>query len=107
MPFVGLEQHVVGDRERLAQRRGLVDHGQQALVRDHEQRVDLGAQLGQALVGLAQAPPALELERLRDHGHGERTAWRASRATTGPEPVPVPPPMPAVMNTMSASPPRR
>ena len=30
-------------------------------------------------------------------------AWRASRATTGAEPVPVPPPMPAVMNTMSAS----
>ena len=74
------------------------------VVRDRDQRVDLGLELLGGLLGDELAPVALEAERL---GHdADRQRARASlaiSATTGAAPEPVPPPRPAVMKTMSES----
>ena len=50
-----LAKHVVGDLEGLDHGRGPREHAQQALVGDHDQRVDLGAQRLDALLGLLGA----------------------------------------------------
>ena len=47
-----LAQHVVGDAERVHHRGALLEHRQQAVVGDHDQRVDVLGELGDALVGL-------------------------------------------------------
>ena len=49
-----------------------LDDLQQAVVRDHEQRVDLGRELLDALLGLLGALLALEAERPRDDADGQR-----------------------------------
>ena len=50
----------------------LVEHLEQAVVRDHDQRVARLAQRLHAVVGLLRAPRALELERRRHDADGER-----------------------------------
>ena len=67
-----LAEDVVGDPERLGHRRPLLDHLQQAVVLDHDQRVDAVAQVLDALLGLLRALAALERERLRDDADGQR-----------------------------------
>ena len=52
-----LQQHGVGDLERLHQRRAAVHDGEEALVGDGDERVHHRAQLGQARLGLL-LPPA-------------------------------------------------
>ena len=72
MPLVALSSTSSHTLNASVSERALVDHREQALVRDHDQRVDLGAQLVEPLFGLAHAAAALERERLGDHRHGER-----------------------------------
>src|SRR5918992_1986757 len=67
-----LAQHVVGHAERLDHRGLLVEHREQARVRDHDQRVDLAGELLHALAGLLAAPLALEREWLGDDAHRQR-----------------------------------
>ena len=67
-----LAQDVVGDLEGLDHRSLLVQHLEQAVVGDDDQRVDLGRQFLDALLGLAAAAAALEAERLGDDADGER-----------------------------------
>src|SRR5918997_1495195 len=67
-----LAQHVVRHAERLHHRGRLVQHRQQARVRDHDQRVDLAGELLDPQVGLLAAPRPLEGERLGDDAHRER-----------------------------------
>ena len=55
-----LAQHVVGDLEGLDDRGAPLDHLQQTVVRDDDQRVDLLAQALDAVLGLARAALALE-----------------------------------------------
>ena len=89
--------------ERLDDRRLLLDHLEQPVVLDHDQRVDALAELVDPGLGLLGALAALERERLRDDADGERAELAApSSATIGAAPVPVPPPSPAVTKTMSA-----
>ena len=99
-----LQQHVVRDRERVGQRRAPCPPP------------TAGARSGSRSACPPRRAVRRDPRRPGACGAGPRTAnglvttatvsapaWRASRATTGAEPVPVPPPMPAVMNTMSAS----
>src|SRR3954462_378447 len=72
-PLDALTQDVVGLAERLEDGRTALDDVEELLVRDDDQRVDDLAQAGDALVGLAHPLRALEVERLRDDAHGERT----------------------------------
>ena len=58
-----LAQDVVGLAERVEDRSAALDDRQQLLVRDDDERVDLLAQALDALLGLARALGALELER--------------------------------------------
>ena len=67
-----LAQDVVGDLEGLDHRGLLVEHLEQAVVGDDDQRVDLGGQLLDPLVGLVAAAAALEAERLGDDADGQR-----------------------------------
>ena len=59
-PLDALAQDVVGELERLGERRLLLDHLQQSVVLDHDQRVDLVGELVDADLGLLRAPPSLE-----------------------------------------------
>ena len=68
-----LAQHVVGDAEGVEHRGAAVEHLQQALVRDDDDRVDLGREALEAEVGRRLAARALEPERHRDDGDRERT----------------------------------
>ena len=72
-----LPQHVVGHAEGLFDRGLGIDHVEQALIGDGDQRVDRLAQPGDALLGRAAATGALEVEGLGDDADGER-AGRAS-----------------------------
>ena len=65
-------QHVVGDPERVEHRGRLVEHLEQPVVRDHDQRVAGLAQRRHAVVGLLRAPRALELERRRHDADRQR-----------------------------------
>ena len=60
-----LAKDVVGHLERVRERSLLLDHLEQAVVLDHDQRVDLLGELGDALLGLLPAAAALEAERPR------------------------------------------
>ena len=66
-----LEQHGVGDLERLHQRRAAVHHGEEALVGDADEGIHHRAQLGQARLGLLLPPAPLEVEGLGHHRHRE------------------------------------
>ena len=66
MPPTAFLQHVVGVRERLVLGDVVAEHVEQLVVEDHDQRVDVGLELGDAGVGRLHAPVALELERLGD-----------------------------------------
>ena len=74
-----LAQDVVGDLERLVERRAALDEVEQPLVRDGDERVDRVAQRADALLGLHAAALPFEAERLRDHGHGQRAELRGQR----------------------------
>ena len=67
-----LEQHLVAGLERVEHRGALVGHGEQAVVRDDDERVDLLAHLLDAVLGLHAAPASLEAERPRGDADGER-----------------------------------
>ena len=67
-----LAQHVVGLAERVEDARAALDDREQLLVRDHDQRVDHLAQAVDALLRLARALRALELERARDDADRQR-----------------------------------
>ncbi len=67
-----LAQDVVGLLEGVEHRRAALDDREQPLVGDHDQRVDVLAQALDAVVGLAAALGALELERPRDDADGQR-----------------------------------
>ena len=71
-PLDALAQHVVGLLEGVEHRGAPLDHREQLLVGDHDQRVHDLAQLLDALVGRARALGALELERARHHADGQR-----------------------------------
>ena len=72
MPLVALSSTSSATPKASVSVRVLLDHRQQALVGDDDERVHLGAQLGEAVVGLAQAAPPLEAEGTGDHRHRER-----------------------------------
>jgi hypothetical protein len=67
-----LPQDVVGHLERVRERSALLDHLQEPVVLDHDQRVHLVGELEDPLLCLLRAPPALELERPGDDAHRER-----------------------------------
>ena len=66
-----LEQHRIRHLEGVEQRRAPIHHGEQALVRDRDQRVHDLPQLGHARLGLLGALAPLEHEGLGDDGDGE------------------------------------
>ena len=66
-----LAQDVVGHLEGLDHRSLLVEHVEQAIVGDDDQRVDLRRERLDSLVGLVAATAALEAERLGDDADGE------------------------------------
>ncbi len=67
-----LAEHVVGKLERVDDRGAPLDHLEQAVVLDHDQRVHAVTELGDPLFRLFRADAALEGERLRDHADGQR-----------------------------------
>ena len=67
----GVLQHVVGMREGLLLRDVVAHHLEQLLVEHDDQAVDVGLELGHAVVGLLAAALALELEGLGDHADGQ------------------------------------
>ena len=76
-----LQQHLVGHLERVEHRGLLVGDGEQAVVGDDDEGVDLLLQLLDAGLGLHRAAAALEAERAGDHADGERAdaPWRSRR----------------------------
>ena len=78
-----VQQHVVGLLEGLERRGRAAGDLDEALVRDHDQRVDGGAQLADALFGLAQAAASLEAERLGDDADGQRAEVLADAGDDG------------------------
>ncbi len=67
-----LEQHLVARLEHVEHRGLLVGHGEETVVRDDDQRVDLLTHLLDAVLGLHRAAPSLEAERPGDDADGER-----------------------------------
>ena len=67
-------QHVIGHLERFFPAGALIRDLEQVLVRDHDQRIDIFLQFGDALFGRAHALLALEGERLGDDADGEDVA---------------------------------
>ena len=95
-------QDVVGDAERVEHRGRLVEHLEQAVVRDDDQRVAGLAQRSEAVVGLlARGAMPSNLNGIVTMPTVSAPSSRAIRATTGAAPEPVPPPSPAVTKTMS------
>ena len=89
--------------ERLDERRLLLDHLEQPVVLDHDQRVDVVAELLDPGLGLLGAHAPLEGERACVTTPTVSAPSSApSAATIGAAPVPVPPPSPAVTKIMSA-----
>ncbi len=68
-----LTQDVIGHAEGVDHRRVALEHCQQAVVRHHDQRVDLLAERRDPGLSLVAAARALELERARDDADRERT----------------------------------
>ena len=69
-----LAKDVVGDAERLLQRRPLLDEVEQAVVGDDDHRVDVLRQLADRLVRLPRPPHPLEGEGFGHDADGERAA---------------------------------
>ena len=67
-----LAQDVVGDAERLDHRGVALEHGEQPVVGDDDQRVDLVGERRDSGLGLHAAPRALELERAGDDPDRQR-----------------------------------
>ncbi len=67
----GVLQHVVGLSEGLFLADVIAVNLQQLFIEHDDERIDIGLQLGQALLGVGHALGALEVERARHHGHGE------------------------------------
>ena len=67
----GVVQHVVGALERVLERRVLVHHFEQLFVQHDDQRVDLGDQVVDALVGDPHLAAAFVVERLGDDADGQ------------------------------------
>ena len=65
------QQHLVGGLERVQHADLAVRDGQQPVVRDDDEGVDLFAQFGDAVLGLVGAAAALEGERAGDHADGQ------------------------------------
>ena len=63
--------------ERVDDRGALLDHLEQAVVLDHDQRVDAVAEVLDPLLGLLRALAALERERPGDDADGERAELAA------------------------------
>ena len=68
-----LQQHLVGLLERVEHGHVAVADGEQPVVGDHDQGVDLLAELGDALLGGVGATTALERERPRHDPDGQRS----------------------------------
>ena len=66
-----LTQHIVGDQEGVLQRDALVGNVLQSFVRDDDQRVNTGGELGDTLLGLRHALLAFKGEGFGDNGDGE------------------------------------
>jgi len=66
-----LSEDVVGELERIDDRGPLLDHLEQAVVLDHDQRVDRVAEILDPALGLLRPLAALERERPRDHADRE------------------------------------
>src|SRR6476469_1615053 len=64
-------QDFVGNLKRFRNRCFGIDHGQQALIRDRDQRIDVVAQLVDAFVGGPLAPVALEIKRPCDYADSQ------------------------------------
>lgn len=79
-----------------------VRDGQQPVVRDDDEGVDLFAEFRDAVLGLVGPTPSFEGEGRVTTPMVRAPSERAMLATTGAPPVPVPPPSPAVTKTMSA-----
>ena len=71
-PLHALAEDVVRHPERVDDRRLLLDDLEQAVVLDHDQRVDAVAEVLDPELGLLRALAALEDERLRDDADRER-----------------------------------
>ena len=67
-------EHLVGHLKRFGERRALIGDPEQVLVRDHDQRIDVLAQLLHAALGQMHAALAFEVERLGDDRDGEDAA---------------------------------
>ena len=87
-PLHGLPEDVVGQPERLPRRDVAVDEGVEPLVRDRDERVDVLAQLGDPVLGVAELPPPLEGEGLRDDRHDERARLGGDPRDDGRRPGP-------------------
>jgi hypothetical protein len=70
-PLDALAEHVVGHEKGLANGRPPFHDLEQVLVGDDDERVHLGSQPPDPLLGDLHLPPALEVEGLGDHGHAE------------------------------------
>jgi hypothetical protein len=86
-----LAEDVVGYPKRLDDRRPLLDHLEQTVVLDHDQRVDLLAELLDSTMRLLGPPPALETERPGDEAEGQRPQLLSDlgndRRAAGPGPA--------------------
>ena len=71
MPADGVLQHVVGMGEGLILRHVVAEHVEQLVVEDDDQRVDVGLELRDAVVGCLEPARPLEVEGLGNHAHGE------------------------------------
>ncbi len=77
------QQHLVGGAEGVHHADVAVAELEQAVVRDHDERVALVAQLLDAGLGLDRAPLALEGERPRDHADGQGAELARDRGDDG------------------------
>ena len=67
-----LAKHVIRHLERFRQRRTRIDHVNEALIRNRDQRIDLLAQTVDAVLSRTSPPGAFEIEWLGDDAHRER-----------------------------------
>ena len=83
-----LAKDVVGHLERVGERRLLLDDLQQPVVLDHDQRVDLVGELGDALLRLLRSPPPSNENGRVTTPTVSASSSRAISATIGAPPVP-------------------
>ena len=67
----GIFQHIVGMGKRLILRDIVTQHVEQFFIQHHDQRINIGFQLGQTAIGVGHAATAFKFERLGDHAHGQ------------------------------------